>query len=662
MALALALLALVVAPHPLGAGLGRWTAIGPDGGTVTALVAHPQLAGTFYAGTRNTGVFVTADGGANWAAANAGIATALVFDLAIDPRQPATLYAGTPAGLFVSHNGGRLWTRTFPAAARALAVSTSGRAIVYAAQANVVWRSEDGGATWVERGRLGRTQAVFDLLVHPRRPETVLAGTTLGVAITDDGGASWRPANDGFGARPPVVHEIAVAPTDPSVLYAATAGTGVWTSVDGGHTWSPLLSEQLGEEDVVDAQAVAVDPRTPSILYAGINRQPLGREFSGEVWRSRDGGASWSRAYAGAFVHHLAVAVNGGQVLAGVTGRAVVATNGRGAFFEARRGLRAAGIPAVAADPFRPGRLLAAATVGGEGEFGAARLLRSTNFGATWTEADLATVVSTGAPAIQSVAFDPRQPDRVYAAGAEVVLRSGNGGASWRATRIVGIFDDVAAVSGRAYAVGFVLGPCDIPFCGLVAHPVVAISSDSGASWTLREHEVEAATSSYVGLEAVAVDPRQPQRAWVATGQRVATTSDGGATWAARGAPPGGVNDLQTSLHEPGLLYAGGLGADDAGGIWLSRDGAGSWSNAGKGMPPGTRVLQVAEDPNRQGRLFAATETGVFLSDNGAASWRRLGVALTGRRVVALSFDPATRTLYAGTLGGPGLFAYTLLP
>ena len=70
-----------------------WTSVGPEGGTVRALVIDPTNHATVYAGTISNGVFKSIDGGRTWASSNNGLSPYVTF-LVIDPVTPSTLYAG----------------------------------------------------------------------------------------------------------------------------------------------------------------------------------------------------------------------------------------------------------------------------------------------------------------------------------------------------------------------------------------------------------------------------------------------------------------------------------------------------------------------------------------------------------------------------------------
>ena len=82
-------------PGSVFAGAGVWTTHGPEGGSVPALAIDPKTPSTLYAGTACAGVFKSTDGGAHWNAINTGLHGVNVRALAIDPLTPATLYAGS---------------------------------------------------------------------------------------------------------------------------------------------------------------------------------------------------------------------------------------------------------------------------------------------------------------------------------------------------------------------------------------------------------------------------------------------------------------------------------------------------------------------------------------------------------------------------------------
>jgi hypothetical protein len=104
---ALALVALPWSPA-MAQFDGNWRSVGPPGGTVLALVKSPRASALLYAGTQQNGVFVSADSGQTWAAANTGLpvtpgtASRAVRALVADTQY---LYAATDTGLFYAAAG-----------------------------------------------------------------------------------------------------------------------------------------------------------------------------------------------------------------------------------------------------------------------------------------------------------------------------------------------------------------------------------------------------------------------------------------------------------------------------------------------------------------------------------------------------------------------------
>src|SRR5438105_10608317 len=88
------------------------------------------------------------------------------------------------------------------------------------------------------------------------------------------------------------VYSITVNPQNSSQLYAATAGGGVWRSDDGGANWSPLTDAQ----STLFTGAIAIAPSNPSVIYAGTGN-PTAATYSYTGYgllKSFDGGGTWS--------------------------------------------------------------------------------------------------------------------------------------------------------------------------------------------------------------------------------------------------------------------------------------------------------------------------------------------------------------------------------
>src|SRR5437764_134751 len=101
----------ILGTHAGWAGDNVWTSLGPDGGSISALVIDPQNTRTVYAAT-GSGVFKTTDGGASWSQASA-LNERIVQTLLIDPQNSRTLYAGTRNyGVLKSTDAGASWVNS----------------------------------------------------------------------------------------------------------------------------------------------------------------------------------------------------------------------------------------------------------------------------------------------------------------------------------------------------------------------------------------------------------------------------------------------------------------------------------------------------------------------------------------------------------------------
>jgi photosystem II stability/assembly factor-like uncharacterized protein len=186
--------------------------------------------------------------------------------------------------------------------------------IVYAATASGgVWKTTNRGASWTPVFERERTVSVGAIALAPSNPNIVWVGTGEansvrssswgdGVYRSDDGGKTWQ--HMGLeGSRH--VGRIVVHPKDPRIVYVAALGSlfgpnadrGLYKTLDGGATWTKVLSasEHTGAVDV------AMDPRDPQLLYAALfQRERRNWSFIGGgpesgLYKSTDGGGTWQK-------------------------------------------------------------------------------------------------------------------------------------------------------------------------------------------------------------------------------------------------------------------------------------------------------------------------------------------------------------------------------
>jgi photosystem II stability/assembly factor-like uncharacterized protein len=154
------------------------------------------------------------------------------------------------------------------------------------------------GLQWRQIGpfRGGRVLAVTGVVGEP---STYYFGAVAGgVWKTTNGGWTWTPLTDKTGIMS--VGAIAVAPSDPNVIYVGTGesclrgnisfGDGMYRSVDAGKTWT-----HIGLEDSQHIAKILVNPQNPDLVYVAAFGHAYGTNETRGVYRSADGGKTWQR-------------------------------------------------------------------------------------------------------------------------------------------------------------------------------------------------------------------------------------------------------------------------------------------------------------------------------------------------------------------------------
>lgn len=255
------------------------------------------------------------------------------------------------AGIYRSDDKGRTWQLVGSSPSpvlNALAVHPVNNQVIFAgaeggplATTNNLWRSDDGGRTWrkfflsLPASPDGLIPAVTALAVDPAKPGLLYVGTAgQGVysfdvgadgsgytlvgdvslydahvkglvigrdsrvyALTNDGlfvnaGDKWRKLEK----LPELPVSLAVAPSDPQVLYAGTPSSGVYRSTDGGQNWQAVSA---GLDPVPGASlrvtALAVDADNPERVVAATAYGIGSQLAAGGVYESLDGGQQWRK-------------------------------------------------------------------------------------------------------------------------------------------------------------------------------------------------------------------------------------------------------------------------------------------------------------------------------------------------------------------------------
>jgi photosystem II stability/assembly factor-like uncharacterized protein len=289
----------------------QWQFLGPTNvsGRITdvAVVAPKGRNYTIYAASASGGVWKTENEGTTWTPIFENQATAAIGDIALAPSDQNVVWVGTG-----EHN------------------------IFRSSQAGCgVFKSADGGRTWAHVG-LADTNTIARIVVHPTNPDIVYIAAgghewtrnaERGVYKTVDGGRTWVKVlyvNDETGA-----YDLVMDPRSSDTLYAAmwqrtrkkwndprndasSTGSGLFKSTDGGKTWSPI-DKGLPESRFRGRIGLDLCLTKPDTLYAlvdnyEVSRPPTPQELTDSygvpssgfikgatVYRSDDAGSSWTQ-------------------------------------------------------------------------------------------------------------------------------------------------------------------------------------------------------------------------------------------------------------------------------------------------------------------------------------------------------------------------------
>ena len=601
-----------------------WTTGGPTGGRIAAVAVAPSNPDVVWAGDP-AGVFRSTDGGATWTNVSGPVVD--VDALVVDPTNPDKAWVA--AGTWISAR---------------------------------VWRTSDGGATWIDSTDGLPAVRPSALYLDPRNPDTLYLGSkcgpigfatigapqpefheTAGVFKSTDGGAHWQPAFARLSGFTQCVEEMAVDPFSPWRVFIS----GPFSDVAGQHESYDAAQSWEHNDTPRPAGAVVFDARFPFTHY-GITSK-LGSHF----FVSQDGGFTWdtvktnialdvnnvptalsmdpqrSRIFLGT-TKALFRSGNGGSVWAGTTlhdvhvtaldfGRTLFAGTVEGFVEVTNRGLgvpraidlhdAAANVMEIAVDPSDPNVVYADVRTPYGPHALRGRVYRSTNAGASWerlaNDDDLFKAEHMSIDAAGTLYAFPL-------GGEQALYRRGRNDAEWRVLRRETIF----ALAAHPLVAGTL-------FIGTI-HGVER-SRDSGATWQAIPN----------GAVPLAFDPKNPLRIYGAS----ARSDDGGDTWTVLHPNDLGTDALVVAPSNGNVLYRI---AHDLGYRRLERsdDAMVTWRRVANDFYP----MAVAVDPRDENSVWIANDIDLWHSADGGAAWQKVDPPfLVSDGAIALRFDPAGR-------------------
>ena len=654
----------------------RWRPIGPFRGgrtlAVTGVRGQPEL---FYFGAVNGGVWRTNDAGRTWRPIFDSQPIGSIGAIAVAPSNPQIIYVGSGEadmrsniaygnGMYKSTDAGKTWSHigledsrqiarilVDPRDAEKVYVAALGHAYGPNEQRGVFY-SKDGGKKWKRILYRDENTGAIDLAFEPGNPKIIYAallqtrrppwniyppskGPGTGLYRSKDGGEHWdHLTGHGLPSEELGRMGMAFAPSNPRRIYliADAKEGGLYRSDDAGENWSRVSPDRriwgrgwyFGE--------VTADPKNPDVVYVpntalyrsrdggktftAIKGAPGGDDYHA-LWIdpdeplrmalssdqgtviSRNGGETWSSWYnqpTGQFYHVITdnrfpYWVYGAQQDSGAAGTPS-RSNYRSLNFHDWRPLEAGDENGyLAPDPRNP-ELIYGGFVERQ-DLGSEQIARippgitqHEDLRRTWT---------------LPVVFSPLDP-RVLYFGAQFVFRTANGGDSWQ-----------------------------------------AISPDLTREDPGRPQNLDPATASDASAEkrrgvvyTIGPSPVRAGLIWAGTDDGlIQLTQDEGKSWT-NVTPPeltpwSKVTQIEASHSDPATAYAAvdrHRLEDLQPYVYRTRDFGKSWQRVSNGIPDGSFLNGIREDPARKALLYACSELGVYVSFNDGDTWQSLQLNL----------------------------------
>jgi len=339
-------------------------------------------------GFNQGGVFKSTDGGMNWSLSSAGLTRSYIRSLAFNPTNSAVLYAGTRGGVFTSLDAGGSW------------FGQGADSLDYVVISNQITITN-----------------LYFTNAGARMTNSLLLTNTISPPIT-----FWLSSPNALGFR--AVTSIAFDPVNPSTIYAGTAGSGPFSSLNVIQTSVTNVEAAAtnaqsdwfaipGTNGVLinpNVNAFVVDPVLPSYLYAGT---------SGSLFKSTNYGATWFGAGLGfGLVKALAISSNASVLYAGASAGVARSSNRGTNWTVVNTGLANLDVNALALDPTTPATVYAGTVAG---------IFKSVNGGTNW----VARTNGLTSRFINALAIDPGTPTTIYAGTTNGLFKSLDGGTNW---------------------------------------------------------------------------------------------------------------------------------------------------------------------------------------------------------------------------------------
>ena len=653
----------------------QWRNIGPfRGGRSTTVCGVIQDPYTFYFGSTGGGVWKTTDGGANWRNVSDGhFKTGSVGAVAVAPSDPNVVYVGMGEapirgvmtshgdGVYRSTDAGITWQHVGLEDARQIAkvrIHPNNPDLIYTAvqgspyaptEARGIYRSTNGGNDWEKVLYVDSTSGASDLSIDPNNPRILYAafwdhqrlpwkmrsgGKGSGIWKSTNGGDTWARLSEGLPDSIMGKIGVVVSPAASNRVYAIIESNqgGLYRSDDAGKTWKLINEQRILRTRSWYYMHIFADPKNADKVFV----------LNAPFMRSIDGGKNFEQVRTPHGDNHdLWIHPENPMIMINANdGGANISYNG-GKTWSRQDNQPTAQFYRVNADNQFPYYVYG----GQQDNSTVATPSASQRNGIPYAD-----FYRVGGCESAYTAFDPDDPRYVYAGCYQGIITEYD-------TKLK-VGKDIMAYT----TLGLGERPLDMKYRFNWNAPIIMSQHDKnviyhtgnkvlrtdnrGIKWeeispdlTKNEKEKQewgggpitnegAGGENYNTIMYLAESPHNAQVLWVGSDDGlIHLTRDGGGNWeniTPANLPDGMINSIEASPHQEGkaiVAFNRYKFNDFTPYIYLTENYGQTWREVSKGISAHAHVRVVREDPQRQGLLYAGTETGLYISFDDAAQW-----------------------------------------
>ena len=268
-----------------------WTELAPlnFAGRILSVAFHPTNPNIMFVGSASGGLWKTTNGGTgnasgiNWTYVPTGFPVLGVASIVINPSNPNEMYIGTGEVYSIAP----LATGT---------IGHGGYERLFRGSYGIgILKTTDGGITWTKALDFAASniKGVMDMAINPSTPSTVFAATTDGIYRSINSGSTWTLIHNVV-----LANSMALKPGNPDVLYVGSGnfgstGAGIYRCINANAatpTFTQLTSALPA--GIMGKIEISVTPANANVIYASIGNLPAGGPKG--LYRSLNGGTTWT--------------------------------------------------------------------------------------------------------------------------------------------------------------------------------------------------------------------------------------------------------------------------------------------------------------------------------------------------------------------------------